>query len=383
MSRNAIGAAAIALTLLCAAPYPVLAGNAAATPSGPPVAGFTAGNAAPMAGVKRVAIAQVLVSFQTSVGDTVSTASRTADYAKYGLGALLRHDKTSETGFMRLELDPALARQIAGAVYAGLQADLAAAGFEVVPEADVLGNASYQSLLKEAGYTNPSRYFNMDGDVLLAAPDMLRPYMPYALEQGDFFENGQRKSYISGWIRNIPMSGGSSTDGGPKFTLASSAWKGPDLEAKMAQELNAAVVKANYIVTLGRVDLSVSHDYVWAEKGADALGRDTSTNTVTTTTSGTASAALGLRGGQSRLAFRLAGGKSQKAAKGEPYQLPRDGDVVLTIDRAVPGLAGYFDLQPGGKLEMVATLRDKERFATDSAAMIGTEQKKMLDLVRR
>ena len=362
------------LALLVAGAHSAFAKDAPPAPTGPPVATFTGSDAAALAGTKRVAISQVLVSFQTSTGETVSTAAKTADYAKYGLGALLRHDKTTETGYMRLELDPALAKRIADGVYEKLKADLAGAGFEVVPEAELVASPGYQALLKEAGYANPSRYFNIEGDALLAAPTALAPYMPYAIELGDYFENGQRKTYIPGWIRQVPMAGGSSTEGGPKFTLSSSAWKVPDLEAKLAKDLGAALVKANYVVTLGHVDLGVSHDYTWADKD---------TNTVTTTTSGTADAALGLRGGQSRIAFRVPGGKSQKAAKGDPWQLPKDGDVVLTIDRAVPGLASFFTLENGGKLEMVASIKDGDRFAAAAADMIGAEQGRMLALVKR
>lgn len=365
--------ATLALAVACVGfASPLLAKDSQQAPAGPPVATFTAGSTAPLAATRRVAISQVVVSFQTSTGVTIDTSSRMGDFAKHGLGGLFRHDRSEETAFMRLELDPELATRIADSVYAKLKAEIAAAGYEVVPEAELLASPGYQAMLKEAGYSNASRYFNGNGDTLLVAPATLSPYMPYAIETGNF-NVGSNPHYIPGWVTAF---GSSSTPGGPKNTLSVGVWKLPDLEAKLASELNATVVKANYVLTLGQVDLSVSgHDYT-----APTAANDGS---FSTDLSGKANAALGLRGGQSRIAFRLASGKSQKAAKGTPWDLPKDGDVVLTVDHDVPGLAGFFALSSGGKLEKVVSINDAAAFEMAATNMIDIEQKRMLDLVRR
>ncbi|MFO1390522.1 hypothetical protein [Cellvibrio sp.] len=346
--------------------------------SGPAVAVFTSSTAASLSANKRVAIAEVVISFQTSTGQTISTASLGKDVAKYGLGGLLKHDKTSETGFMRLELDPVVAQTVANNVYKKLQEDLIAIGFEVVPEAEVTAAASYQALLKESGFSNPSKYYNSQGDVLLAGPDALKPYMPYAIELGDFYENGKVTTYIPGWVKQVPFNGGSSTEGGPKFSLGVGAWKVPDLETKLAKELNAHVLKANFVLTLGKLDLSVAHDY--SVEGDQYQG--TNSTTTTETTSGTASAGLGVQEWQSRIAFRTADGKSQKPGKNDKGQSAKDGDVVVTIDKPVAAISNFFSLANGKELEAVVSITDAALFSKVAVNLIATEQKKMLDLVK-
>lgn len=365
--RTGLAALPLLGAALSATPAPAGETPAPATPT-TANAVFTDSTAAPLAASRKVAIAELVISFQASAGEIIATGGLVSDIAKHGLGGLLRHEKTTETGYMRLDLDPALAGSIADGVYQRLRADLAAEGYEVVPAEQVTASANYQALQKEAGYANPSRYYDVEGDTLLAAPAGLPPYMPYSIETGNFYENGT--TYIPGWIRKIPFSGGSSTPGGPKFTLAAGAWKVPELESKLAQELGAHVLKAHYVVTLGRIDLSASHDY-----------GDIRNGNITTTTSGTATAALGLHEAQSRIAFRTAGGKSQKAARGGKYDAAKDGDVVVTLDRHVGGLANFYRLD-SHDLETVVSIADAPAFTQAAVEMIGGEQKKMLDLAR-
>lgn len=353
--------------------------KADAADTGPAVAVFTDSSAAALGGNKRMAISEVVISFQTSTGQTIATGSLASDIAKRGLGGLLRHDKTTETGFMRLELDPAVAREIANNVYRDLQSQLKAAGFEVVPESQVVAATAYQAILKEAGYTNGSKYWNSQGDVLLMGPDALKPYMPYGIEAGDFFNNGHNLTYIKGWIKQVPFSGGSSTEGGPKFTLDAGVWKLPDLEKDLAKELNANVVKATYVVTLGKLDLAVAHDY--SVQGDNYQG--TNATTTTTSTSGTATAGLGLQERASRIAIRTAAGKSQKAVKGENFQSAKDGDVVVTLNKPVQTVSNFFTLKNAGELEAVVNVTDAAAFSTAATRMLGAEQGKMLGLLKQ
>ena len=97
-----------------------------AASSGPAV--FTGSSAAGLTGTKRVAITSVLVSFQASTSNRTDT------------NGLLANKSDTEAKMVWPSMDEALLAQIADEIYAQLQTDLAANGFEVVPEATVLAS---------------------------------------------------------------------------------------------------------------------------------------------------------------------------------------------------------------------------------------------------
>ena len=197
-------------------------------------AAFTDSSAAGLGATRRVAIATVVVSFQASVaGERLG-------------GSGMFADKSSARAVLALpDMDPALQARIANEAYAQLKAQLTAAGYEVVPEAEVKASATYGEMIRLAGLPNYTRFGNGLGDMTLVSPAGLLPYLPYGLE-GGLFE--QPKSYI-GWVSG--MGGKSTTPGGPSVTTIAGIWKLPGLEVKLAKELNANVVKAFYVVNLG------------------------------------------------------------------------------------------------------------------------------------
>ncbi len=371
MSRTLLYPLLAGLTVIC----PLQAGDKPSPIPAAPKAIFGDSSAAPLAPTKRVAISSFVVSFQASMGKTIQTGNFGSSVAKYGLGALLRHDKSEATGSTIMDVDVEVERKVVTTLYQRLQKDLTEAGFEVVPETEVLAADAYKALIKEAAYANYSRWHDTKGDTMLVSPDTLTPYQVYTPELGDFYSYDLH-SYRKGWIKTF---GGSSTEGGPTPIKGSAVYKVPDLEASLARQLNAHVLKATYLVTIGDMDMSASHQYGMSSSDG---GRTTDT-TIDTKTHAAVKAAMGLREGQTRLAFRTANGK-----KGSPYKLnkvpcAKDGDVVVTIDAPIQGLSDLLSLKEIGKLEGEITVTDNAAFTDRLVDLIESQQKAMVELVKR
>jgi len=266
---------------------------------------------------------------------------------------------------------------IATEAYRQLKADLTAAGFEVVPEDQVKANVSYKEILKGSGTPNHTRFGNALGDAMLVSPPSLLPYMPYAME-GSRFE--QPTSHI-GWVS--AMGGKSITPGGPSMTSIQSNWKQPGLEVQMAKDLNAHVVKAFYVVTIGTASATRSREL-------------TPGSTITRTGNGSALAEVGLLADQTRIAFRSPNGnaKWQKVAVTKPAPA-KDGDVVIRLADPMSGRSDLFSvtssgsqgglLRPGADFQFsfVATLTDNAGYQKDVQGMIAAADQSMVALVKR
>ncbi|MBK9989854.1 MAG: hypothetical protein IPP19_03710 [Verrucomicrobia bacterium] len=261
---------------------------AAAASTGP--AAFTDSSAAGLVGTKRVAITNVMISFQASTGAQTST------------NGMLAHKSDTSSVLQMPDMDTALLAAITDAAYAQLKTDLAASGFEVLPEATVVASPSYQKIIKLAGIANFSKFANREGDIMLVGATGLHPYFPYVAEGGGFNYPSTTR-YIKGWVSS--MSVASSTEGGPSATSIKSTYELPGLEIALAKELNAHVVKATYVVTLGSTKAAVS-------------GRFSHHNTHT----GEAFAQVSLKAGQSRIAFRTAAGKAKGQSVSVSKPLP-------------------------------------------------------------
>ncbi len=299
---------------------PLLLGSAASSraadaPAGSAKAVFTDSSAAGLEGTKRVAITNVMVSFQASSGDQTST------------NGMFAHKSDTSSIIQMPDMDPVLLAAITDQIHAQLKADLTADGFEVLPEATVLASPSYQKIIKLAGISNFSKFQNRDGDTLLVGASGLTPYLPYNAETGSFSSPASNGVHIKGWVSGMGQK--SSTPGGPSATSIASIYQLPGLEVELAKELNAHVVKATYLVTLGSTKASIS-------------GRFTDYNNHT----GEAFAQVGVKAGQSRIAFRTPNGnpKWQKipAVKVSPA---KDGDVVVTLAEPLLGGTGFLDVQ--------------------------------------
>jgi hypothetical protein len=341
---------------------------------------MTDSSAASLAATKRVAITSVMVSFQASAGGEKTNTS--------GLFAA----KTDTSATLQMpEMDPQLLATITDAIYQQLQADLAASGFEVLPESSVLASAGYQKIVKMAGISNFSKFANLDGDVLLVGASNLKPYLPYSAETGKF--SATQKGTIKGWVGGF--GGKSSTEGGPSVISMGEIYGLPGLEVELAKELNANLVKATYVVTLGSAKASV----------------DRFSSTSHNKYAGSAFAQVGLRAGQTRIAFRTptANAKGESAPGGYTANFgnnaapAKDGNVVVTLAEPLLGGTDFFAVtEPevkkptllGGLLgagfgngadvqfTYIATVSDPATYQAEVLAMARLAQRDMLALVK-
>jgi hypothetical protein len=362
----------------------LILGFTAATAPGwaqtPPQAAFTDSAAAGLAATKRVAISSVIVSFQASVADEA------------GPGAMLRMFQSKETAQSVLampDLDPALQAAVVQAVYAQLQADLTAAGFEVVPEAEVKANASYQQIQKLAGMPASVKFANAGGDALLVSPASLPGYLPYVMETGPF--TSVTKTYL-GWTS--AMGAKSITPGGPSLISLNNNWKIPGLEVQMAKDLNANVVKAFYVVTIGKAEVSRRQSFDTVS-GVSFDGALVSGVQRTVSANGSAFAQLGLLPDQTRIAFRTPGGnaKWQKVSTGKPVPA-KDGDVVVRLAEPMLGGTDFFSVtgasQQKGlfgsgadfKFSFTVQVNDPAAYGREVVGMLTTADRAMIALVK-
>lgn len=319
-----------------------------------------------LAPTKRVAIASVIVSFQASVG------------AKKEAGSGMFADKTESTSSLGLsDIDDEMQDAITAEAYRHLKADLIAAGYEIVPEAEVAADASYRELIGKAGFANHSKSANLMGDAMLVSPPTLTPYMPYTME-GSRFQN-MPTSYLgwgSGW-------GKPATPGGYSLMTSATYWKLPGLEAQMAKSLNANVVKAFYVVTLGQAEVKSSASTI----GYNRVGEGSTTVV----------AQSGLLPDQTRIAFRspTGTGKWQKVSPNKILPA-KDGDVVVRLAEPMLGSKSLFTVDTSGrarsrllygvgdfKFTSTATITNSAAYEKEINGMIATATRSMVAAVRK
>ena len=166
----------VALTLLLGVTASAAKPEATPVSSGPAV--FTDSSAAGLSATKRVAITNVMISFQASAGSQTST------------NGMLAHKSDTLSIIGMPDADPQLLTAITDEIYAQLKADLTANGFEVLSEATVVASPSCQKIIKLAGITNFSKFLNRDGDRLLVGASGLKPDFPCSMETGSFMSPG-------------------------------------------------------------------------------------------------------------------------------------------------------------------------------------------------
>jgi len=379
-------AAGLALGVAWVAAVAVRADAQSSVAAAQPAVAFTDSTPALLAGTKRVAITNVVISFQASTGDMKGGGLRLP---------IVGSKETVQNVLAMPEMDPALQAAIAEAAYKNLANQLKKAGYEVVPEAQVKASASYQGIIKQAGYANNSKFANSLGDVFLVGPQSLPPYTAYQGETGNFvYPSTTYMAWTSGF------GGKSVTPGGLSIMQQSNAWKVPGLEVALAKELNAHVVKAYYVVSLGKTSVKrkVGYETVTGEV-VTPYGNRTDTRQVKTT-GGTSSsyAQAALIPDQTHIAFRSPTGnaKWQKVAMAKIVP-PKDGDVVVRITDPVMGGTDWFSIQAGewqragglfsaqkradiNGLDLV-TLTDPQGYAQDVVQMMWLANAAMLGLV--
>jgi hypothetical protein len=352
---------------------------------------MTDSSAAPLSTTKRVAIANVMVSFQASVGGDKTNTS-----------GLFAAKSDASSSLQMPVMDTQLLSSIADDIHQQLKADLQANGFEVLPEATVVASQAYQKIIAMAGITNFSKFANMNGDVVLVGASGLKPYLPYNAETGKFGQPS--RSLINDWISK--MAGKSSTEGGPSSISIAEIYALPGLEVEMSKELNAHVVKATYVVTLGSTKSSVER--------FTGMHQDIRGNTgFSSTHTGSAFAQVGLLAGQSRIAFRTSAANtsgesssgSYTANFGNSAAAAKDGNVVVTLAESLAGGTDFFSLSGGEKkdggigkflfgkvlggtgadtqFEFTASISDPATYRAEVVGMVKQAQRDMLVLVKQ
>jgi len=381
--RTILGAGALLAGLAGAA---LEAQSDATVAASPPAAALTDSTPALLAGTRRVAITSVVISFQASTGDMKGGGLRLP---------IVGSRETVQSVLAMPDMDPALQSAIADAAYRNLAAQLARAGYEVVPEAQVKASANYQAIQAQAGYANNSRFANSLGDIYLSGPPSLPPYTAYNGETGNFVYPST--TYMA-WANGF--GGKSATAGGLSIMQQSNAWKVPGLEVALARELNANVVKAYYVVSLGKTTATrkIGYETISGEV-ITAYGSWNATRRVKTTGGSSSSyAQAALIPDQTHISFRSPNGnaKWQKVAMTKIVP-PKDGDVVVRITEPVIGGTDWFALsegewqKAGGLFSMqkradinglvLVSLIDPQGYAQDVAAMMYLANAAMLGLV--
>lgn len=381
-----VGLAGLGSAVVYAADAPAAPGAVTTTP---PPAAFTDSTAAGLAGTKRVAISSVIVAFQASTGEQ-----------KGGGGIkvpIFGGPRTSVQSVLAMpEMDGALQEKIAQQIYLDLQARLTESGYELVPEAQVKSATNYQALLKQSGYANHSQFANAVGDVMLVAPPSLQPYMQAQIELGLFQNPGS--TYMS-WVGG-GFGAKSATAGGPSGKMQADAWKIPGIEVALAKELNANVVKAYYVVTLGST--TARKEVNFTSTKVDVIGlfgvTEQTRDVKQVVGTSTSFAQLGLLADQTHIAFRTPSGnaKFQRVSMGKPVP-PKDGDVVLRIAEPIYGgtdwftlqqeewkrAGGFFSAQKRGDINLLTVVRinNAPGYAMDTLRMAWLANASMLKLV--
>lgn len=355
-------------------------------------AAFTDSTAAGLAGTRRVAITSVVIAFQASTGAQAG--------ARFFVPLLTARD-TVQTVLALPTMNPDLQDAIAEAAYKALAAELTAAGYEVVPERQVTASATYQAILQQGGYANHSRFANAMGDVMLVGAPGLAPYTAYQGETGNFVYPST--TYL-GWISGF--GGKSETANGLSIMRQANAWKVPGLEVALAKELNANVVKAYYVVSLGKAEAKRSTSFSASQhSGLFTYGGELYSGNYTTldrqvSGTGKAFAQVGLVADQSHIAFRTPTGnaKWQKVAMTKIVP-PKDGDVVVRLAEPIEGGTDYFSLREGEiprsgglvfsaqkradiNLGFIARVSDEAGYGKEVTGMIDAANKAMLALVK-
>lgn len=377
---------------MAAMPAGPLMAQPSATPQALPAAVFTDSAATGLAATKRVAITSVIIAFQASTGADAG--------AQFFVPFLTSRDKV-QTVLAMPDMNPNLMDAISGAAHRELAAQLKAAGYEVVPDEQVQASANYRAILQQAGFANHRRFANSMGDVMLVGAPGLAPYTAYQGETGNFVYPST--TYLS-WIGGF--GGKSATPDGLSIMKQANAWKVPGLEVALAKELNANIVKAYYVVSLGKADAKRSTSYSVSQhsgfftdsSGALNMGSWNQLDRKVTG-AGSALAQVGLVSDQTHIAFRTPDGnaKWQKVAMTKIVP-PKDGDVVVRIAEPVMGSTDYFDVRQGDfqrsgglmfsaqkrgdiNLQFNATIADEAGYGKEVTGMIEAANRAMLALV--
>lgn len=201
---------------------------------------------------RRIAIASFGVEFQTKLLHSASRFGSTS----------------SSTTILNLTgVTPTTMQAVTNSQYQKLISDLQAAGYEIVPQAELEKNAIYQKIVKNAAATpveisfqDPTSKSFSNSKAVVYAPTGLKYYAPSTEEAGT----------------RLSTLGKAFGDIGANFTRGGSL---PDVERDLAKELNASLLKVYYVVGFGQAKASVtdSSSSTWhgskASTGIEIIGK--------------------------------------------------------------------------------------------------------------
>lgn len=297
--------------------------------SGSPRIEFTQSNASGLAQTRRVVIASLVLEVQTRIK------------AEYVTGLLskrvLQRNNTSSINSLKGYQVAAL-EAAADRLYARLQQQLVAAGYELVPSSELEALPAYQKQVAGLGYPSGYAWNNSDGNSFVVSPKALKLYVPAIGEQPSFSVTkkgvGSTDEPSRSALENMKMGGESSYSAGR--------------EVEIAKALNAHVLKAWYVVGFGSATAETDWD---GKESTMSVGGFTTTTTTGATQRTGAAAQMYLREGGTRLALRHPNGDTAHARSARfgtfnSQQHAYDGDLVLRLDEAVVGSADF--LADGG-----------------------------------
>lgn len=310
-----------------AASLAAIGGKALAAKPTPPPAQvsdymFAEGNAAQLAGIKRVIISNFVVAFQLDGSMRKDNATKLGDLTLFG-----GNSKEVAAKMVWQNPDVAMMQDIADAGLAALKADFKARGIEVLDEAMLASQPAYKSIIAATGLQNKDNYPVVNQtesqyrkshigpdttfDAKIVSASGLVPY------NHSVFEGGQ----CCAVTKSLP---------------SSKVYYVPGFETEIAKALDCAVVKVWQFVNFSQLDADVNQDG-WAGGAGGAV----------VNYSATASSPVRIAEQKSRISFRLPSGA------GKPKNIPaswvtKDGDVVLYIGKPVFIGDQYYTIQEGG-----------------------------------
>lgn len=292
----------------------------------------TRGNLAGLAATKRIALTSCVVDFQTSA-------------FVENEGSMLNRNTTRAVNKLTDAPRDALQGVVDDACVK-LRADLTAAGYELVPQAEIAAQASYQKMLALTGIKGPVGHKSLDGGSVVLGSSDQPLYLPCGNELSVYYQSAPPPE--AAYKQAVP----DATEP-PSAMARSRTFDLPQLEIDLAKALNAHVVKAWTVVRFSSVNAESRRDWSYQGESIDMQGNRV--GLTATDYKATSAAQLGVREHQTHLAVRLATGKPDfKPSFATGAKAPaRDGDIVLTLVAPIlmSGSEQYLSVENAGSKE--------------------------------
>jgi hypothetical protein len=293
------------------------------------------GDVAKLGSAKRAVLANCVVEYQTSayVEDDGSWTNR---------------NQTRASNYL-VNVPKATLQAVTNASCANLRKELSAAGYEVVSDAELKANASYQQLQTLSGAPAVIGMKTQNGGALLFADDALPLYMPTGAEWGANYMAAvfaEEHKFEQALASVNPGLGG--------FKLSRN-YDVPKLEVELAKSLNAIVVKSWMVIGFGGASASSKRDWGGTSTSLhwSATQGQTQVTHIPIEYKGSGTALLSVRDNQTHISVRLPDGSPKQNVQRDsgPKVTPRDGDVVVTLAGPINAGNEFFTVEDGAELK--------------------------------